>query len=218
MSTESEGNLITLVEKQKKNRNRYNIYVNDRYVFSVHEDILVKNRLLKGEEINSKKIKQIVEDEEMQIVHRQAIRMISRRANSRYELKQKLSEKGYEENQIEHTLDQLESTKYIDDYHYALNLANYRIKHQKKGLKWIEQELSQKGINKVTITQVIQELDKELEYETAYLLAKKRWDKQSGESTKKKSKISSFLLRRGFEYSLIRNIIEKVEKEETNEW
>ncbi|MFS1513126.1 regulatory protein RecX [Chengkuizengella sp. SCS-71B] len=218
MSTKSEKDLITLVEKQKNNRNRYNIYVNDRYVLSVHEDILVKHRLLKGEEINETKIKQVVEDEEKQIIQRQAIRIISRRGKSRFELKQKLSEKGYEETLIDHTLDHLEKRKFIDDYSYALNLANYRMKHQKKGLKWIEQELSQKGIKKVIITQVIQELDKELEFEVAYQLAKKRWDNQSGDYTKKKSKISSFLMRRGFEYSLIRNILEKIEKEETNEW
>ncbi|NBI27436.1 regulatory protein RecX [Chengkuizengella marina] len=217
MSTRSEEKLITLVEKQKNNLNRYNIYVNDRYVLSVHEDILVKHRLLKGEEINETKIKRVVEDEELQIIQRQAIRMISRRVKSRYELKQKLSDKGYEENLIDLTLDQLEKTKYIDDYSYALNLANHRIKYQKKGLKWIEQELSQKGISKVTMNQVIQELDKELEFKAAYQLAKKRWDLQSGQPTKKKSKISSFLMRRGFDYSLIRNIIDKIEKEEFNE-
>ncbi|MDP5273515.1 RecX family transcriptional regulator [Chengkuizengella axinellae] len=218
MTTDSAENMITLVEKQKNNQNRYNIYVNDQYVFSVHEDILVKHRLLKGEEINQTKMKKIIEDEETQIAYRHAIRMISRKPKSRYELKKKLIEKGYEESLIHSALDQLEKEKYIDDYSYAVTLANYRIKYQRKGLKWIEQELSQKGIEKMTIAKVTEEVDKESEYKAAYHLAQKRWERHDGDTIQKKSKISSFLMRRGFEYSLIRKVLQQIEEDESQEW
>ena len=36
------------VEKQKQGRYRYNIFLNEEFAFSVHEDILVKHRLIKG--------------------------------------------------------------------------------------------------------------------------------------------------------------------------
>ena len=53
METEEIDVLITSIEKQKKSRFRYNIFLNEQFAFSVHEDMLVKHRLLKGQYINA---------------------------------------------------------------------------------------------------------------------------------------------------------------------
>lgn len=40
--------VITKITRQKRNEERYNIFLNDEYAFSVDESVLVKYRLTKG--------------------------------------------------------------------------------------------------------------------------------------------------------------------------
>ena len=51
--------IITKVEKQKRGKHRYNIYLNEEYAFSVHEDILIKHRLNKGESLHPQEIERL---------------------------------------------------------------------------------------------------------------------------------------------------------------
>lgn len=51
---------ITRLERQKKHPHRINVFLNDEYGFAIHEDIIVKYRLLKGKKISEADIEELL--------------------------------------------------------------------------------------------------------------------------------------------------------------
>jgi regulatory protein len=111
--------LITMVERQKKNKHRYNIFLNEQYAFSVHEDIMIKHRLLKGEHVHADQIAQILKDDEQNAAYMKAIRYLGTRPRTVKEVTTKLRKEGYEDELIAHTVQKLMEQNYINDQQFA---------------------------------------------------------------------------------------------------
>lgn len=202
--------LITSVEKQKRRTYRYNIYLNDNYAFSIHEDMLIKYRLLKGEVVNREQLKTIIAEEDRHQAFLAAISYIGRRPRSKKEVARKLKEKGYEEETISTIIQRLVEQKYLDDEQFAKMWTEHRIFSQKKGRRWVQQELSQKGIASDLILSAFSEVTEESEYECAMVIALKKWKVVKGEKMERRRKLAAFLLQRGYTNSMVRNIVKQV--------
>jgi regulatory protein len=209
--------LITSVEKQKRSKYRYNIYLNELYAFSVHEDMLVKHRLLKGEYVDAARITAIVTEDEQHKALMEALRFIGRRPRSQKEVKHKLREKGYEDETIQITVQKLIEQKAIDDEQFAALWTEHRIFSQNKGRRWVQQELQQKGLSKEHILGAMANVDEEAEYQAAYDTAKKKWSTLNGESYERTRKLVSFMLRRGYSNQIVSSIIKKLTGESVEE-
>jgi regulatory protein len=209
--------LITSVEKQKRSRYRYNIYINDLFAFSVHEDMLVKYRLLKGEYVNAARIEAIITEDENHKALMEALRYVGRRPRSSKEIEIKLQEKGYSEEAITITIQKLVEQKIIDDEQFANLWTEHRIFSQKKGRRWVQQELKQKGLSKELINEAMANVDEEAELKAAYDTAKKKWDTIKGEAYERKQKLASFMLRRGYPSSMVSIVIKQVTGEALDE-
>lgn len=197
MNVEDSVGEITLIEKQS-NRARYNVYVNGQYRLSVHEDVLVKHRLMKGTAVNERQLASVLQDEERQKAMHAALRYVGRKARSVFEVKQKLASLSYDESFIASTVDSLLKQGILNDQEFAMKLAEYRFYTQKKGKRWIEQELKQKGIANEHINEAISNIQDDEELDLAILLVEKKWHTSKGSFLDKKRKILSYLLRRGF--------------------
>lgn len=206
---------ITRIEKQAKRRQRYNIYVDGEYRFSVHEDVLIRHHLTKGMTLDQQRLQYIAKDEENHQAYLQAIRFLSRRARSSKELEQKLLEKEYDIKTIEQVMEKLVKHGYLDDAHYAKMLAEQRSQSGGKGRRWIRQELSAKGLSEAHIEAAIAHIDDDTEFKHAYALALKRWGRQSDdEHIARKRKVNNFLLRRGYSYEIVRQVLDKLTDDE----
>lgn len=124
---------ITKIERQKRIKDRYNLFIDEQFAFSVHEDILIKQRLVKGTVISIEHFKVILHAQEKQQAYLDAIRLLSVRLRSEHELKARLKQKGYEPEIRAITLDRLRQEKYVDDGLFAEQLTMQRIRSQKKG-------------------------------------------------------------------------------------
>lgn len=209
--------IITLVEQQKKRSNRYNIYINDEYSFAVHEDVLVKHRLTKGQEIDKEQLLIILKSEEHQQAYLHAIRYIMRKARAQHEIEKRLLEKEFEQEIINEVIIKLKSQNLIDDQDFATRLTEHRIQSQKKGRKWVQQELVQKGVSKENVQHALDQIDEEEERRLAYELGKKRWIRQKGTTQEKRRKIGSFLLRRGYTNYLVNQVLRELQGEDFEE-
>lgn len=208
---------ITKVELQKKNKRRYNIYLDEEYAFSVHEDIMIKHRLLKNEEVEASQLQDILRDEERQSAYLKAIKQIGIRPRSVHEVRQKLGKDGFEEGIVEDVIQRLVSEGYLNDQEFAKLFVEHRTLYQKKGRHYIRQELTQKGLSSKHIGRALEELDEESELEGATLLARKKWRTTSGDVPDKKRKTMAYLLRRGYPssivYQALNRTIEEIESE-----
>ena len=124
------GSVITAVEKQS-NKPRYHIYLDGEYRLSVHEDVLVKHRLMKGSRVNERQLTRILRDEELQKAIRPLCGMQDA-GRSIYEVKQKLSSLSYEEELAEEAVACLQRQGVLNDEKYAIELAEYRFSAKRK--------------------------------------------------------------------------------------
>jgi regulatory protein len=202
--------VITKIELQKNNKHRFNIYLDEAYAFSVHEDILIKHRLLKGQTISEEELRSVLLDEERNDAYLKALRFLGARPRTNKEVRQKLQAAGYEEAVIEETVRRLESERYVDDRQFAKQWTEQRLYSQNKGKAFIRQELLQKGVDRVHIQEALQGIEWEDELSSAVEIGAKKWRQTSGETLERKRKTAAFLLRRGFSNEVVRQALRKI--------
>jgi regulatory protein len=202
--------LITKVERQRRNRHRYNIFIADEFAFSVHEDMLIKHKLLKGEFIAVEQVHSVLQDEERYEAYMKALRWIGRRPHSMKELRVKLNQSGFETPVITNTLETLIEQNYVNDEEFAKQWTEHRIVGQRKGRNVVRQELQQKGLSKDHIQEAINEINPEEEYLGALSTAKKKWGQTKGTLLERKRKTAAFLMRRGYTSSMTGKVLQEV--------
>lgn len=206
-----QSGVITKIERQKGRNKRYNIYINDHYALSVHEDVLIKHQLHKGQVLSEQEWQQLSEDDVKQRAYLQAIRYLNYRARTSKQLEQKLLDQHYEPHIVEAVIALLKDQKYVDDDQYAHLLAEQRLKSQHRGKRWVRQELAAKGLSNDQIEQAVAHVDEDMERALAYDIALKRWQRMNDvELHVKKRRINDFLLRRGYSYSIVNDVLRKL--------
>lgn len=138
-----------------------------------------------------------------------AYRLISYRRRTKYELEQRLEQKGFSKEISGQVLALLVNYGYINDKDYASNWVAQRL--AKRGFRVIKQELLEKGVEVVIIDETLNEIGQEAEYAAAMKLAVKK--AESGGGNCSFIRLAGFLERRGFSYDVIgqvcRNISDK---------
>ncbi|QUH22160.1 RecX family transcriptional regulator [Alkaliphilus sp. B6464] len=204
---------ITKIEQQKRNKHRFSIYIDGVFAFGIHEDVMVKFRLEKGNEIDKHFIENVVKEEEQNKANNYALNLLSYRARSEKEIKNKMFQKGYEDSIIDQSIEFLYRYKYLDDKEFALSFAKDKINLKSAGEKLIRQELFYKGISSDIINDVINVLmDEDKQYTAALELAKKKLNSTYKHDDKqaKQRKLCSFLQRKGYSYSIVSRVLKEV--------
>ncbi len=142
-----------------------------------------------------------------------SMRLLAATAKSRAELAGRLKEKGYPDQVIQNALDDLEKQGFLNDRTYARNLKS-RFTHGKpSGLNKIAFELKRHGISAAIREEVLSEINPEEERERAFELGRIRWNKEhKAPQEKRRQRVYSFLVRRGFSFSHARDVIETLER------
>ena len=134
-----------------------------------------------------------------------ALRYLSYRDRSKWELSQYLGKKEHSPPVIQKTLDYLAELNYVDDQRFALQWGQYKINKNKIGKNRLYVELLGKGVNKETIEGILSTLYEENpEMELAVECARKKWVAlKSFEEKKKKRLLVQYLQRKGFPSDII---------------
>ncbi|HAS92148.1 MAG: hypothetical protein GX867_09425 [Tissierellia bacterium] len=202
---------ITKIEYQKKNKERFNIYIDDEYGFAVDISILIKYSLKKGMELDDALIDEILLSEEEISVYNYGISVLSRYFKSEYELRLKMKNKGFNPQLIDNAISILKEHKYLDDERYCEMFINDKINISKHGVRKIKEALYYKGIDKEIIEEKIKCISAESEEERALLLGEKKLlNIKENDNRKKMSKLSNYLLGKGFEYETVNKTLRKL--------
>lgn len=205
---------ITKLERQKKNPQRINVFLNDEYAFAVHEDIIVKYRLLKGKTLQWEDIEDLLLADEIKRAEWYGIRYLGIRPRTELEMKNHLLEKGFTEDIIEKVFQSFREKKYLDDRQYAQQWVNERMRLKPRGRNLLRMELSRKGVNPLFIEEALNEVGKGEEEEAALqILLKKYANHRFGSFTEMRNKIGPFMQRKGFTFEVIVSVLEKAKEE-----
>ncbi len=201
---------ITKIELQKKNPRRRSVFLDERFAFGLDEEVVYKYGLKTGQELKQNEINRILDSETKREAKDAALRFLSFRMRSEKELRDKLRKKEFAQNIIDEVIKDLARVNLIDDYEFASAFVRDRISNSPRGKVLLRRELWKKGIRKEIIEKVLREYFKEEDQELALAreLSQKRKRRYHGlEKNVAKRRMMSFLLRRGFSYDIVKQVL-----------
>lgn len=207
--------LISSVTVQKRNKQRYSIFVNEQFLLGVNEQTLIKFNLSKGVEVTPLLFKKMQREEGRFAVKKYLLKLLGRRDHARRELLTKALRKDYTREVVHNVLDELEEKGYIDDAGFARKYAADQYRLNKWGPAKIKAHLFKKGIRRTVAEQSIREVFKneDLEETFIHLVGKrKRHFRKEVHLLKRKQKIIRYLAGKGYRSSDIYRSIDKLMK------
>ncbi|MFD1952939.1 RecX family transcriptional regulator [Paenibacillus thailandensis] len=200
--------IITSVQQDRHERRRYYVYAGgDEPVLFVHEDVLIRYRLLKGQEIDPGLLETIQDEDSRHRAYSLACVYLGAKPRTRKQVEQYLRRKELDESHIAYALERLEAEHYVDDDEYARQFAAGRVRNAGKGSLLIKQELQQRGISRQAAEAALQSVGSSAELEAAKAAAVKRWARLQGEFHERKRKLTAFLMRRGFTGPVVKEAV-----------
>ncbi|MFQ5824089.1 MAG: RecX family transcriptional regulator [bacterium] len=202
---------ITKIEVQKKKKTRRSIYLNDEFAFGLDAELVAHFGLKEGDELSQEKINNLLLKEEKKRVKEKAYRYLAARAHSEKEIRIKLVQKGFSSAIVDEVISELKEKSFVDDEAFALSFVRSRMVNKPAGEILLRRELWQKGISEEIIQKALQEAYSEknqLEF-AKELVDKRRSRYKNLEDSKRKKRLTDFLLRRGFEWELVKEVIQE---------
>jgi regulatory protein len=202
---------VTAIAEGKRRKRRVNIYLDDRFAFSLEADVALKEGIKVGQELSEGDIEALTGAELSQRCREAALRYLDYRPRSQAELKQRLARRGFDDETIEATLARLKEQGLVDDLAFARFWAENRQAFSPRSRWLLRRELRQKGVADEVMARVLADIDDEAgAYQAA--LAKAR-SLTTGDYEVFRQRLGDYLKRRGFGYGVIKNTLEKVWEE-----
>lgn len=157
---------ITKITQQKKNKGRYNLYLDNDFWLGIDESILVKFAIFKGQTIDESLKSEIENYEHRNKYYDKAIQYLSRSMKSKKQVQQYLirqMDKDVETQNMEEiitwVIDRLTLQGYLDDLEFSKSFVRHQAHIQHISPVKIRQQLLQKGIEDQTIQLALDEYD-----------------------------------------------------------
>ncbi len=199
---------MKIIKYEKKSDGKYQIHLENNQKITIHEDVILKNKLLYKKEIDSNLLEQISKDNLNFDIYNKCVKYISVRLRSTNEIKEYLYRQGIEPSLIEKTIEKLLKNKLLDDEIFTKAFIKDKLNFTTKGPYLIEQELKKHKIDSSIINKYIHEID--------YDLLEEKINKQINKLVKSnknksnlKNKIYHKLLQLGYPSDLILSNLNK---------
>ncbi len=212
---------ITSVEPQIKNQKRFNVFIDGKFAFGADEDLVVNQRLVVGKKLEQQDLEKLIFEAEVGKLMERMYGLFSIRARSEKEIRDYLKNlsfkrkvKGKEEigeQAVELLIERLKRKGLINDLEFAKAWIESRRRSKQKGINALKTELYQKGIERETVDEVLQLRSGQVSEEDLAKLALekkiKTWKNLEPKDLKRKA--LEYLMRKGFDCNLAKNVVEK---------
>jgi regulatory protein len=196
---------ISKIEKQKQGT-KFNLYLDSAFAFSIYEETLIKFNLKVDRELSEEESQEILQYEEEVRSLNSAYNLLSIRPRSKAELSMRLSEK-YPADLVQDIINNLEKKGLLSDKDFCdfwIKASNQKLKSKRQ----IQFELYQKKVDSNEIESALKSIDESGETAKAQEIISKFQERYQGlPEKKKKEKLQNILARRGFPYSIIKEVI-----------
>lgn len=201
---------ITALKAQKRDPNRVNVYLNDKFAFGVARIVAAWLRV--GQLIDDKKIDELKSQDEYEKAFQKAVQYLSYRPRTEQEVRKKLTDQEFPEELINAVLERLNKLELVCDENYARFWIENRSEFRPRSHRLLSLELIRKGVSSETIDEALE--DAEDEESLAYKAAMKYVHRLEGlDWNDFRKKLSGFLGRRGFAYNIIAPVVRQVWEE-----
>jgi regulatory protein len=201
---------ITAIKQQLKMHNRYSVYVDDDYSFSLSETALIDSRLHSGVELTQPELdnyKQLSLDDKL---YTRALRYVAMRQRTAWEISFYLERKGADSPLIQSIVNKLRDIGMIDDEKFARAYINDRQLLRPTSRRKIIMELQKKRVPSEITQKILAEVAEASETSIDHdalseVITRKRRQTKYQDDTK----LMQYLARQGFGYGDIKSALSR---------
>lgn len=213
----SAGHRVSDIREAVRDKNRVNVYIDDKFFCSLDIAQVVDLHVKIGRELNDEELEELKRASDFSKFYNRALEFTLMRPHSSKEVRDYLKRKtldrkvrvknqktgeyktvlkqGYDQSLVEPVYKRLEERGYIDDRRFAETWVENRNITKGSSLKKLRLELAQKGISQSVIEEVLAETDRDDVAELRKIIARK------AKKYPDEQKLIQYLMRQGFNYS-----------------
>lgn len=192
---------ITKITQQVKRADRYSIYLDGKYSFSLGEGELLKLGLHSGQELTEQELVSFRDESDYGKWFDKTLNLLSYRMRSEWELRDYLKRKKAPEEYVEKIINKLSVNGYVNDEQFAKRWVENRRLLKPTSKRRLIQELRQKRIATDIIDAVFTEDETDEREQLRELVEKKRARYPD------KLKFMQYLARQGYNYDDIKSVL-----------
>jgi regulatory protein len=210
--------LITKIVKSRRQRNSYEIFIDDKPGLKVSEGTLASAALFTGKTLDERSIEKIVQKDTRERAHQMAVNFISYRPRSSKEIVDKLTRQGFTHELALEVIDRLKELNLLDDLQFARMFVRDKLLGKPMGKALLRRKLMEKGIAFQLSERVLKEYvteEKEQQAATALAVRKLKLSRSrlsALDPLARQKQLVDYLLSRGFSqdiaYKTARSVIE----------
>lgn len=191
---------VTDVKRQVKRDDRYSIFIDGKYSFSLSETELLSLGLRAGQEYDADELETLRKKAVLDKAYDRSLNLIMRRPRSKWEIEDYLRRKDYKPEDINSTVNRLEAAGHIDDKNFASRWVESRRLLKSTSKRKLALELRQKRLS----DEIIQAALKDDETDEVKVIRQLIEKKKNQSRYSDRQKLMAYLSRQGFSYDDIK--------------
>lgn len=209
--------VITAIEAQKKRSKRRSIFVDGEFVAGVHEDVAAALNLSVGQSFDRDRLLELIRAENVRKAYDRALRLIAYRDRSESEVRRRLLASDFSEEVADEVVRKLADVGLLNDERFSEQWVKSRTLSKPMGRARLAWELRSKGVEPETVEQALRDFGEDTEYTLAMSAAQKKLGRMDRTDPSLREKLASFLGRRGFDWDVIRKVLDELCPEDKTE-
>ncbi len=138
--------IVTKIERQKKDPDRYSLFIDGDFAVGVRSATLARAGLRRGDDVSPATLEELKADEELAGSRAAAIRFAGRRRRTEHEIRTKLGSLEFSPAAIDNAVSALRESGVADDRAYVRAFIHDAQLHRPAGARMISHRLRGKGI------------------------------------------------------------------------
>jgi len=202
---------VTAIGEGKRRKRRVNIFLDDKFAFSLEAGVALKEGLRVGQELSEGDIEALAGAELSQRCLNAALRYLAYRLRSESELRERLVRRGFDGDSVATAIARLKAQGLVDDLAFAQFWKENRQSFSPRSQWLTRHELKQKGVTDDVIERVVADVDDEDSAYRAATAKARRLPVNDYQGFRRR--LGEYLKRRGFGYGVINNTVKKIWEE-----
>jgi regulatory protein len=198
--------MITALRFQKRNPDRVNVYLDERFAFGLAAIEAASLRV--GQTLSDEDIARLQEKDDVERAYERALNFLSYRPRSEAEVRRNLRDKDMADEVIKTVIERLTQAGLLNDGEFARYWMENRFEFNPRGARALRHELREKGVSDSVITETLAEFDDEA---AARKIAESEARRLAHlEPADFRRRLRAYLARRGFSYAVIESLVEEI--------
>jgi len=207
---------ITRIASDRSHRGSKSIYADGEYLTSISAEMLIRSGLRVGDDISEDTLQAIQHSETVLSAKTTALRFLSYRPRTEREVRDKLREKEFPENEITAAIADLKKSGLLNDAEFARMYIQNVLAARPVGKTVLRQKMLLLGLDRTTAEAALEGTFKDLNQEEVAMeaavkfVSRVRNMRTTVDRRKLRGRVTSFLARRGFPWDVVNTVVRRL--------